>query len=299
MKELNKQGNQKAKTAVGVDNDSDDERAFKADAVKSSPTGWFVDSGATSHMTNDRSSFAEFNSSKSEKVTVANGQYMMSEGVGDGYLHCQSKNIRVKDVLYVPTLESNLLSVKKLTKQGNVVMFKDDISKGDRVLAERKVVNDLYQLTWEKANFTKQDKCHQNYIHLWHRRLGHRDPEAVKKLCREKLAEDIDIDTCDKLLKFINCMKGKMTRKTILQSSNTRAKQPLDLMHTDVCGPMKTQTVGGKKYFLTFIDDNSRYTVVYLLCSKDEVPQKLQEYVAYVNNKFGKMPKVLRSDNGT
>jgi len=62
---------------------------------------------------------------------------------------------------------------------------------------------------------------------------------------------------------------------------------------------MNTETPGRKSYFLTFIDDYSRYTVVYLLCSKDEVPAKLQEYVAYVNTKLGRMPKFLRSDNGT
>jgi len=62
---------------------------------------------------------------------------------------------------------------------------------------------------------------------------------------------------------------------------------------------MSTETPSRKKYFLTFVDDCSSYTVVYLLHSKYEVPAKLQEYIAYVSNKFGKMPKVLRSDNGT
>jgi len=65
-------------------------------------------------MTNDRSFFIEFSETKNEKVTVANGQYMMSEGVGDGYLYClvsdKKHTIPVKDVLYVLTLETNLLS---------------------------------------------------------------------------------------------------------------------------------------------------------------------------------------------
>ena len=62
---------------------------------------------------------------------------------------------------------------------------------------------------------------------------------------------------------------------------------------------MNTHTPGGNKYFLTFIDDYTSYAVVYLLYSKDEVPLKLHEYIAYVNYKFGRMPKILRSDNGT
>ena len=90
-----------------------------------------------------------------------------------------------------------------------------------------------------------------------------------------------------------------MARKSFPKCSNRRASKCLDLVHTDVCGPMSTETPGRKKYFLTFIEDCSRYTVVYLLHSKDEVPDKLQEYIAYVSNKFGRMVKILRSDNGT
>jgi len=90
-----------------------------------------------------------------------------------------------------------------------------------------------------------------------------------------------------------------MARTSFPKCSRRRCGKCLDLIHTDVCGPMSTETPGGKKYFLTLIDDFSRYTVLYLLHSKDEVPGKLQEYIAYVSNKFGRMPKLLQSDNGT
>jgi hypothetical protein len=97
-----------------------------------------------------------------------------------------------------------------------------------------------------EANFTKQDQCHQNCIHLWHRRLGHRDPEAVKKLCCEKLAEGIDIDTCDKLLKCTNCMKGKMARKHSRKSSTT--SKTASRFNTYRCmWANENQTVGGKE----------------------------------------------------
>jgi len=239
------------------------------------------------------------------KVTIANGQYMMSEGVGDGYLHCHTsddvKKILVKDVLYVPALETNLLSVKRLTKQGNIVKFEANncvISRDNRTYAEGKIINDLYQLVCEKANVVKHES-HQNCVHTWHRRLGHRDPEAVLKLNREKLADGIQIDLCGSLMNCISCIKGKMARQSFPQVSSHRAEHILDLIHTDVCGPMSTETPGHKRYFLTFTDDHSRYTVVYLLHSKDDVAVKLQEYIAYVSNKFGRKPKVLRSDNGT
>jgi len=180
-----------------------------------SPTGchgWYIDSGATSHMTNDRNFFTEFHETKNEKVTVANGQHMMSEGVGDGYLHCQvsdeTHKIPVRDVLYVPTLNSNLLSVKKLTKQGNIVKFEGDscsILKGNKTYAEAKITDDLYQLNCEKVNLAKCE--HHNCIHQWHRRLGHRYPDAIIRLSRENVS--VSIDLCSARMKCISCIKGK------------------------------------------------------------------------------------------
>ena len=90
-----------------------------------------------------------------------------------------------------------------------------------------------------------------------------------------------------------------MTRKSFQKIDDRRAVQVLDLVHSDVCGPMNSMTPGQKKYFLTFVDDYSRYTVVYLLHTKDEVASKLQEYINLVRNKFGRTLKALRSDNGT
>ncbi|KAG5876773.1 hypothetical protein JTB14_017344 [Gonioctena quinquepunctata] len=62
---------------------------------------------------------------------------------------------------------------------------------------------------------------------------------------------------------------------------------------------MKTETPSRKRYFLALIDDFSRFTNIYLLKSKDEVSEKLKEYLAYVKNRFGKYPKMFRSDNGS
>jgi len=197
---------------------------------------------------------------------VANGQYMMSAGVGDGYLNCQVSDnvytIPVSDVLHVglPTFETDLLSVKsvkKLTKQGHTVQFEGDIcriSRGNKTYAEGEITNNLYQLACDKAHIANQGS-HRNCIHQWHRRLGHRDPEEVLKLNQQKLADGIIIKDCETRLKCISCIKGKMTRKSFPKCSSHRANNLLDVTHTDVCGPMNTETPGRKRYFLTFIDD--------------------------------------------
>lgn len=82
------------------------------------------------------------------------------------------------------------------------------------------------------------------------------------------------------------------------KQSSSKSKSVLDLIHSDVCGPMQTNSPSGKRYVLTLIDDFSRYTVIYLLREKSEVELKIKEYVEMVKNKFSKQPKVIRSDRG-
>lgn len=71
------------------------------------------------------------------------------------------------------------------------------------------------------------------------------------------------------------------------------------MIHSDVCGPFRIANPGNYKYFLTFIDDYSRYTQVYLLRLKTEVFTRFREYKALVENKFESKIKVFRTDNGT
>jgi transposase InsO family protein len=93
------------------------------------------------------------------------------------------------------------------------------------------------------------------------------------------------------------CALGKFS-KASFPSSSTRSIGILDLVHTDVCGPMTRMSLNGCEYYLTFIDGNSRKTWIYFLKAKSEVFTWFQEFRALVENQLGKRIKVLRSDNG-
>ncbi len=93
------------------------------------------------------------------------------------------------------------------------------------------------------------------------------------------------------------CVKGKNQRTLFPKDRATRASQLLEIVHIDVCGPMKTTTQGGVRYFLTFIDDFSRKIHFYLLKAKGEVFEKFKQYKVFVENKIGPKIKVLRSGN--
>ena len=91
---------------------------------------------------------------------------------------------------------------------------------------------------------------------------------------------------------------GKYTKTTFL-SSDMRSARTLDLIHSDLCGPISSVSLRGYKYYVTFIDDHSKKTWIYFLRSKNlkEVLLWFQEFKALLENQTGKKIKVLRSDN--
>lgn len=94
------------------------------------------------------------------------------------------------------------------------------------------------------------------------------------------------------------CIMGKQHRTAYPRGVSTRATKAFEIIHSDVCGPMSVNSVGGSRYFVTFIDDYSSYTRVYFIKHKDEVLEKFKEFVNLTANITGKQVKTLRSDNG-
>ena len=94
------------------------------------------------------------------------------------------------------------------------------------------------------------------------------------------------------------CALGKHHRELFPKEKAWRARAPLELVHTDVCGPMVTPTNGGNKYFITFIDDFSRMTWVYFMRQKSDVFAIFKKFQMLVERQSGYLLKVLRIDRG-
>src|SRR5712671_4563035 len=155
----------------------------------------------------------------------------------------------------------------------------------------------LYKLETQAALLI-QNGISKACIHVWHRRMGHRHPEAVKQLVNNELAEGIKLNQRSEPAAVCeSCIEGKMARQPF-PSSMTKADRMLDLIYTDVCGPMQTQTPGKARYVMTLVDDYSRYTVVCLLKKKSEVFERIKDFVRLCETKYNRKPKKFRSDNG-
>ena len=130
--------------------------------------------------------------------------------------------------------------------------------------------------------------------YMWHLRLGHINSNRIQRLVSDGLISPLDLKNlpvCE------SCLEGKMTKRPFKGKGN-RATQLLELIHTDVCGPMNIQARGGFEYFITFTDDYSRYGYVYLMKHKSETFEKFKVFKADVENRLDKHIKSLRSDRG-
>jgi len=110
-------------------------------------------------------------------------------------------------------------------------------------------------------------------VETWHRRLGHLNYKSIKILANDS---DSGVNTTiSEVPECISCAKGKLQP---FPCSKRRARRPLELIHSDICGPMETTSIGGSRYFLTFIDDHSLKVFIYFLKEKSQVKESFAEF---------------------
>ncbi|KAK8923585.1 hypothetical protein KSP39_PZI019845 [Platanthera zijinensis] len=121
----------------------------------------------------------------------------------------------------------------------------------------------------------------------WHCLLGHAPLPIL-----QKALPDVSLPAfkCD------SCIIGKQTRSSF-PAHCTRSSAPFDLIHSDIWGPYKVTSISGYRYFITFIDDYSRTTWLYLLRDRSELPRVFRAFVLKTRTQFCTTIKTFRSDN--
>ena len=275
---------------------------------------WIIDSGATCHICHDHNSFVELNTlEKPLDVTLGDGHTLKAVGHGTVILilksGCLTRKCKLNDVLYVPELTYNLLSVSKAVEKGITVTFNErgcvikDTNQSLITVATK--VGNLYHLLYAKSKdhvYSVAEKLDENGYSskedLWHRRYGHLGVKTLQKLARDHLVNEYDF-CVSKQIKFCEpCLKGKHRRSQFPPYSERTTTEPLELVHSDVCGKLNSKSLSGAEYFVTFINDKTRYVWVYVIKQKSDVFERFCEWKAEVEKLLGRSLKTLRTDNG-
>ncbi|GAA0176229.1 transmembrane signal receptor [Lithospermum erythrorhizon] len=160
-------------------------------------------------------------------------------------------------------------------------------------------LNRMFSLTTKK-NKQQEGECLQiafeDSLMLWHQRYGHLNFQGLRTLKNKNMVIGLPkIDNQEIIC--TDCLNGKQTRQPIPKQCNWRADKVLELIHSDICGPITPTSNSGKKYFLTFIDDCSRKGWVYLL-NKSEAFSCFKGFKSMVEKESGELVKCLRTDRG-
>src|SRR5215216_5022953 len=264
-------------------------------------SAWVFDTGSVAHICNSKQELRNKRRLARDEVMmrVKNGSKVDVITVGTLLLHLPSGLVlNLNNCYLVPALSMNIISGSCLLQDG--YSFKSE-NKGCSIYMSNifygnaPEMNGLFLLNLDSSDThvhnidAKRTKLNDNSTYMWHCRLGHIGVKRMKKLHSDGLLESLE--RCEA------CLMGKMT-KTPFSGIMERATDLLEIIHTDVCGPMSVASRGGYRYVLTFTDDLSRYGYIYIMKHKSETFEKFKEFQSEVENQRNKKIKFLRSDRG-
>lgn len=289
---------------------------------------FIVDSGAEAHVCNNRALFSEF--VPLQRTLTLRGYH---QSIGEKLTHKgtirfsalvngKTVGVELHDVLYVPNARINLLSTPALLAKGygdrttpprGTVPGRWTLHRIDRdgnlskepvleaTLTRRRLVVHTRTAT-NAANsvcaVSVQSPLTESII-TWHHRLAHMGLDNLKLLLSQLKIKTLASPEDELAVKNCSfCMSGKMHKKPVNKNTETRAREVLGRLHSDLCGPFKVTGRSREKYFMTVTDDASRYSFVEFLRNKAEAPRRLLALVKRETTRKKLPVHYLRSDGG-
>ena len=297
---------------VPPDRPSDDEHSFvfhcQTDVHHDDHNYLLVDTGATTHIVNDKSLFISFDKSfdKSKHfIELANGQKgNVAEARGDVKVKTRTEkgqlvDIVLHNVLLCPTYPQNIFSVQAATAKGAHATFSENNSKivyKDGTTFELVKKGKLFFMKTFRISCECDDQVSfAHEIQKWHEIMGHCNMNDILRL--EKVSKGMKVLKNGRSEKKCEvCLQGKMI-KHASKEERTRSKKPMQMVHTDLAGPISPPSREGHRYVISFTDDFSGVVFVYFMKGKDDTVSMFERFLAD-SAPYGRV-KCLRSDNGT
>lgn len=227
---------------------------------------------------------------------------------GVSYIKPADHVLRLNTVLHVPNLAMNLLSFTKLCRDNNcfITLDEENIAVQDKasktILYQGKSSDDglfrfrsphfstIPQLSRPASAFVSASTAYP----LWHQRLGHPSHTIMSKmLC----SSEIKVPAMSSSHVCTNCLEGKMHRLPFSESVS-RSVVPFYKVHSDVWGPAPCLSIEGFRYYVTFIDDCTRFVWIFPLINKSDVLSQFVKFCAFVKTHFDSHIKVFQTDGG-
>ncbi|KAL4348199.1 hypothetical protein GQ457_17G003570 [Hibiscus cannabinus] len=265
---------------------------------------WYLDNCASNHMCGRKEWFVELDEKVRGRVIFGDDSH--AEVKGKGKVMITQKNGEKKfitDVYYVPAMKSNIISLGQLLEKGYEVQMKNRSlslknKNGELVVQVDMTRNRLFTIDIESGEVKCMKTAIKDDSWLWHLRYGHLGFSGMKLLLKAKMVNGLpEINPPNQLCEA--CIKGKQHIQSFEVGKSWRARRPLEIIHTDIAGPFDIPSLGGNRYYLTFIDDYSRKCWVYVLKEKSEALAKFKEFKAVAEKQSGQFVKILRSDRGS
>lgn len=211
-------------------------------------------------MTRKREWLIDLDTSIKSSVRFAYNSTIMAEGISKVLITRKNGNITyMNNILYVPTMKNNLLSLQLLEKGYTMSMQQNYIEVFDRrqhsVLKAPLARNRTFKVSPNATTIQCLSTVNiEEEGWLWHYSFGHLNFKSLGQLNSKEMVKGVPLisnpnKTCE------GCVIGKQTRKEFKKSAPKREKQPLDIIYSDVCGPFDVLSLGGNKYFLIFVDE--------------------------------------------
>ncbi|GJY44314.1 retrovirus-related pol polyprotein from transposon TNT 1-94 [Tanacetum coccineum] len=264
---------------------------------------WYLDSGCSKHMTGDRSRLRNFVKKFIGTVRFGNDHFGAIMGYGD-YVIGDSV---ISRVYYVEGLGHNLFSVGQFCDSDLEVAFRKhtcfvrDLEGVDLIKGSHGT--NLYTISVEdmmrSSPICLLSKASKNKSWLWHRHLNHLNFGTLNDLARKDLVRGLPRLKFEKDHLCSACQLGKSRKATHKPKTINTITEVLHTLHMDLCGPLRVQSINGKKYILVIVDDYSRFTWVKFLRSKDETPVFVINLLKQLQVGLNKTVRFVRTDNGT